>query len=228
MFVVARHERQIAVPTGERDIRLKSEICNYFIEAHAQPGTAAQPPQLVVQIDQARVDEFDPEIAPRQCIEDLAIEHEHAPDLACAAQRVAQRGVVAGAQVAANPDQRAVIRSSVNREVFDNLVSAGMSDHRYTLVRGAAGVAREMQYRFAVKPRGTSTIAIRLNALVPFRCYLRTRSNDDVQALWVQRGMWAAPHAGRVVLQINSASQVPDFLGIAVEEHFRWLRAVYG
>ncbi len=44
----------------------------------------------------------------RQRVEDRAVEDEAAPDLARGAQRVVQRGVVVGAQVAAQPDQRAI------------------------------------------------------------------------------------------------------------------------
>ena len=43
-----------------------------------------------------------------QRVQDGAIQHKHAPDLPRRAQRVVQRGVVFGAQIAAQPDQCAV------------------------------------------------------------------------------------------------------------------------
>ena len=51
------------------------------------------------------------EVWPRLRAEaDVAVENEDAPDLARRAQRVVQRGVVVGPQVAPQPDQRTVER----------------------------------------------------------------------------------------------------------------------
>jgi putative transcriptional regulator len=55
---------------------------------------------------QAVADELHAPVGARQRVEDVAVEDEGAPHLARRAQRVVQRGVVVGAQVAAQPDQR--------------------------------------------------------------------------------------------------------------------------
>ena len=53
-------------------------------------------------------DELDAPVGARQLVEDGAVVDERAPHLARRAQRVVERGVVGDAQVAAEPDQRAV------------------------------------------------------------------------------------------------------------------------
>ena len=77
---------------------------------HDQPAAGcamglAQLAQLVVQVNQAVADELDPPVLARQWRQDGGVEGEHAPNLARGAQRVVKRGVVVGAQVAAEPNQ---------------------------------------------------------------------------------------------------------------------------
>ena len=83
--------------------------------AHEQPGAVdavrgAQRAQLGVDADQAVADELHAAVGTGQGVEDGAVEHEHAPHLPRRAQRVVQCRMVVGAQVAAQPDQRAVDR----------------------------------------------------------------------------------------------------------------------
>ena len=60
------------------------------------------------QLVDAVANELDTPVAARQGVEDLAVEDEHAPDLARGPQGVVQRGVVVGAQIAAKPDEGTV------------------------------------------------------------------------------------------------------------------------
>jgi hypothetical protein len=81
--------------------------------AHDQAGAfhavrRGQRAQFGVHAHQAVADELHAPVGARQRVEDVAVEDEGAPHLARGAQRVVQRGVVVGAQVAAQPDQGAV------------------------------------------------------------------------------------------------------------------------
>jgi hypothetical protein len=85
--------------------------------AHDQPGTLdamrrRQRAQFGIDADQAVADELDPAVGRlpggEQRIQDVAVEDEHAPDLACGTQRVVQRRMVVDPQVAAQPDEGAV------------------------------------------------------------------------------------------------------------------------
>ena len=76
-----------------------------------QPGAhliVRQGRELAVELDDAGVDELDTPVRTRQWIENLGVEHEHAPDLARGAQGVMQRCMVIDAQVAPKPDQGGV------------------------------------------------------------------------------------------------------------------------
>jgi hypothetical protein len=64
--------------------------------------------QLAVEIDQALADELHAPVAPGQGIEDLPVEHECHPHSPGCPQRMVERGVIVGAQVATAPHQRAV------------------------------------------------------------------------------------------------------------------------
>ena len=85
---------------------------------HALRGTEFR--QLRVQVGEAVQDELHPAVGARQRIKDLAVEDEDTPDVASRPQRMVQRRMVVGAQVAAKPDQRSVNRrmhrSSVPQE----------------------------------------------------------------------------------------------------------------
>ena len=75
--------------------------------------TISAPPRArerPVELDDGVVDELDaPVVAPRQRIQDLAVEHEHAVDGARVLERGVQRRVIEVAQVAAEPDERAFV-----------------------------------------------------------------------------------------------------------------------
>ena len=70
---------------------------------------AAMRAQFGVEFGQALVDEVDPAVGPAriflQRIEDFAVEDEDAVHLARQAERLVQRSLVEGAQVAPEPDQ---------------------------------------------------------------------------------------------------------------------------
>ena len=74
---------------------------------------ASEPAQLFVEVEQRLVDELDPAVglqaALQQRLQDVGVEDEGAPDLFAVLQRMVERGLVARAQVAPEPNQSAVI-----------------------------------------------------------------------------------------------------------------------
>ena len=81
---------------------------------------AAERFECRLQLDDGVPDELDATIgAVGERIEDLGIEHEHAPDRACLLQGVIQRGVIVGAQIAPEPHQRAVVAGTHPQPIFE-------------------------------------------------------------------------------------------------------------
>ena len=86
--------------------QLRDDVAGAAV-AHDEP--AAQRAQRSVQLGHRGVDEFDPAVGlqpfGQQFVQDVGVEHEHAPHRPAGAQRMVEGGVVVDAQVAAEPDQ---------------------------------------------------------------------------------------------------------------------------
>ena len=97
----------------------RTERVHYTVVARSgvpddQAGAFATMPgahgaQFGVQLQHAGVDELHPPVGAGQRIEDLGVEHEHAPDLPALFERMVQRCVVLHPQVAPEPHQAAVV-----------------------------------------------------------------------------------------------------------------------
>ena len=70
---------------------------------------AAQGAQGVVEFHQRFANEFHAPVGPGKQVEDVGVEHEHTPNLPADLERVEERGVVIGAQIAAKPHQAFVV-----------------------------------------------------------------------------------------------------------------------
>ena len=101
---------------------------------HQQPGVVdsvrlGQCLQCGVELGQRLHDEINPPVCARQRVENLAVQHEKAENLSAGAQGVVQGGVVVRPQVAAEPDQSALVLFAHGEDVSWTAALESGPDH---------------------------------------------------------------------------------------------------